>query len=226
MKKSTLLIISLLIIISFSACNKFSVSSNDKTDAISDKQSDNTQNNEYIMNHAEIIDDHNRSLIGKIVQNASPPLHLPDAPETTSNSIGEADLNVPENPIVNKLASKDIVSPLSITAFDVSNNTTPEIIMPCGSAAIFSQKNNQGWTCKEGNRLLFKFNKYPSEAIGSQTMTIGYALNGVFYPGEEFKDLDGTYQLDITKEGNYHIYIISATTDYLALKQSTITINP
>lgn len=96
--------------------------------------------------------------------------------------------------------------------------------MPNGSAVIFTQEKLNGWTCKVGDKLIYEFEKYESNVSSLQTIIIGYVLNGILYPGEEFKELSGTYQFEIVEEGGYHIYIISATSDYLALKQGTINI--
>ncbi|WP_077609633.1 M56 family metallopeptidase [Clostridium sp. Marseille-P2415] len=192
--------------------------------AINNESKDKLINNS-LMSQAEVIDSENRNLIGTSVQDNSTPFQSAHTPNTTSNNINnDADLSVPENSLVNKLASQDMLSPSSITEFEATDNITPEIIMPNGSAAIFSENDHQGWTCKKGDSLVYKFEKYPSEVTDSQTIIVGYSLDGVLYPGEEFKGSSGTYQLNITKGGDYYIYVISATSDYLALKQGTISI--
>ena len=113
---------------------------------------------------------------------------------------------------------------LSITNFETINGISPEIIMPNGSAVIFTQEKLNGWTCQVGDKLIYEFEKYESNVSSLQTIIIGYVLNGILYPGEEFKELSGTYQFEIVEEGDYHIYVISAASDYLALKKGTINI--
>lgn len=178
-----------------------------------------------LMSHAEIITSGNRNRIGTNVQDSSTPSQSATTPHGRSNNNdAHADLSVPKNDLVNKLASKDILTPSSITEFEAADNITPEVILPNGSASIFTRSNMQGWTCKKGDTLVYKFEKYPSKVTNPQTIIIGYVLDGVLYPGQEFKDLSGTYQFNITKGGDYYIYVISATSDYLALKKGAISI--
>ena len=72
---------------------------------------------------------------------------------------------------------------------------------------------------------MYKFEKYATNITKSQSMVVGYILDGVLYQGNVMNDLSGTYQLDIAEAGEYYIYIISATSDYLALKQGEISIS-
>ena len=127
--------------------------------------------------------------------------------------------------MIDSVSSDSIVLPDSVSEFEVTNNTIPEIIMTNGSMAIFYQNDYEGWNCKEGDVLSFSFEKYVSEVTPNQTIVVGYILDGVLYDGVAFKNIEDRFELAITESGEYNIYVISATSDYLALKQGLIEIN-
>lgn len=135
-------------------------------------------------------------------------------------------IQIPQNNIVKELANDTILPPSNITSVEAINGVSPEVSMSNGNAIIFTQKNSSGWACKTGDKLKFKFEKYKSDVNTTQTVIIGYILNGILYPGQEFKGLDGIYQLEISENGDYYIYIISATSDDMTLKQGNISIIP
>ncbi len=47
----------------------------------------------------------------------------------------------------------------------------------------------------------------------------------IVYEGKVFKELNGCYKLSVREDGKYNLYVINAASDYLTLKQSTITYN-
>ena len=55
-------------------------------------------------------------------------------------------------------------------------------------------------------------------------MVVGYVLNGVMMAGEAQNDLRGSYKVNVSEDGYYAIYFVSATSDYLALKNGQISI--
>ena len=168
---------------------------------------------------AEIVTNENRSLIGKEINDNS-------VPEVTYN--GERYIKpIDENPIdtsniIKGVANKNIALPSSISEFEVKNGETPEIIMSNGGMAVFYVNDYKGWYCKEGDTLTFSFEKYKSEVVQNQTFVIGYIRNGIMYEGESIKNIIGSYKIPIRKEGEYNLYIISSTSDYLTIKQGII----
>lgn len=211
--KYCIFIIITFTIISISSCGNLAYIENDRVILKKD---------EDLLDKAELIENKNSHLIGREVIDFNPPQIMTISSNETDNTI-IAGIDVLENSIVLELADDSILIPSSITNFETINGISPEIIMPNGSAAIFTQVKLNGWTCKVGDKLIYEFEKYESDG-SLQTIIIGYVLNGILYPGEEFKELSGTYQFEIVEEGDYHIYVISATSDYLALKQGTINI--
>lgn len=171
---------------------------------------------------AELITPENKELIGKeVIDNIKPEV---------SFSEGSAVSGIHENIIetsnvIDNVASDSIVLPDSVSEFEVMNNTIPEIIMTNGSMAIFYQNDYEGWNCSAGDTLSFSFEKYVSEVTPNQTIVVGYIRDGVLHDGIACKKLEDRFELAITEAGEYNIYVISATSDYLALKQGVIEIS-
>ena len=170
---------------------------------------------------AELITEDNRDLIGKEVIDAiKPEISLGE-----NNGLSAIYEDIIEKSIViDSVASECVVLPDSVSEFEVKNNAIPEIIMTNGSMAIFYQNSFRGWNCKAGDILSFSFEKYESEVISTQTLVVGYIRDGIMYDGTAFRKIDGKYELEIVESGEYNIYVISATSDYLALKQGAIEV--
>lgn len=177
---------------------------------------------------ASVITDENRELIGKevvsdggIVVTGEPGVNFEESIE--DRKVLESKL-LAESHIVTKIDEK-LLLPFSLDEFEVTDGVTPEIMMTNGAATVFYQGEYEGWNCDIGNKLIFEFGKYESEVVESQTLVIGYVLDGIMYDSREvFRELDGKYELEIEKEGEYHIYMISAASDYLTLKEGKIRI--
>lgn len=171
---------------------------------------------------AELITPENKDLIGKeVIDNIKPGTSLGEG--FAVSGIHENIIEVSN--VIDSVASDSIVLPDSVSEFQVVNNTVPEIIMTNGSMALFYQNDYEGWNCKEGDTLVFSFEKYVSEVTRNQTIVVGYICDGVLYDGVAYKDIEDRFELAITESGEYNIYVISATSDYLALKQGVIEIS-
>lgn len=171
---------------------------------------------------AELVTDENEGLIGKEVIDNSEPEVTHGEESDIGNAEGRA---ITESHIIKSVADDNIVLPLSVSEFKVENDTTPEIIMTNGSMAVFYLEDYAGWNCKAGDILTFSFEKYESDAVSNQALVIGYIKDGVMYDGESFGSLSGSYELKVREGGEYNLYIISATSDYLTLKQGTINLS-
>lgn len=172
---------------------------------------------------ARVINSDNRKLIGTEIKGITPIIASSDE-QKTKLDLEVAD-KIPDNNIIKEVDNDEIVLPVSITNFKAVDGKTPEVIMTNGSLVLFVNGDKGGWTCKPGDKLMYKFEKYATNITKSQSMVVGYILDGVLYQGNVMNDLSGTYQLDIAEAGEYYIYIISATSDYLALKQGEISIS-
>lgn len=177
------------------------------------------------MNHATIIDDENEKFVGKEVQDNSQLESSKSSKGFFGNQgAGTAALeDVRENAVVDSFAD-GVLNPINITNFQTTDNMTPEVIIPNGSAATFGQTDSVGWVCNVGEELVYQFEKYPSESIDQQSLVVGYILDGVMYPGEKNAELNGEYRVKVEKKGEYFIYVINAASDPLSLKNGGIHI--
>ena len=169
-----------------------------------------------ILDCAALVDDENRMLVGKEVQD--------DTPLTAMKGMQEK-MPVLSNISADKIElsfADGVVQPATITSFATENGAVPEVIIPNGSAAIFGQTDDAGWLCASGDELVYQFQKYPSEVDGVQTLVVGYVLNGKMYPGEKFLNVDGEYRCEVKEAGEYFIYVINAASDPLTLKSGNI----
>lgn len=89
-----------------------------------------------------------------------------------------------------------------------------------GVCAVLSPSLGEGWNCQSGDARSFAFEVYPQ----SRQMGVGYIRDGLMYDFETFSVLSSTYQLEITEDGAYQIYVISGASDYLALKEGQMTV--
>ena len=169
-----------------------------------------------ILDCAALVDDENRMLVGKEVQDDTPLTAMKGMQEKTA---------VLNNISVDKkelLFADGVVKPATITSFETEGGTVPEVIIPNGSAAIFGQTSGDGWLCADGDELIYQFQKYPSEVDVAQTLVVGYVLDGKMYPGEKFLNVDGEYRCEVKEAGEYFIYVINAASDPLTLKNGNI----
>lgn len=153
---------------------------------------------------ASVVTDENRGLIGKEVV-SDDGIIVSDGADDELGEISEDSTEV-ENQL-----------------FEVVDGVTPEIIMTNGAVAVFYQEEYNGWQCEAGDKLVFEFEKYESEVTESQALVVGYVLDGVMYESENvFRELEGRYELEVQRAGEYYIYLISGTSDYLTVKEGKI----
>ncbi len=186
--------------------------------------SESTSSAERILTRAELITEENRNLIGTTITSTETPEVLsPEEQKTNDTDAGDT-YEIPENDVIES-ASTDAVQPSTITIFIATDGTTPEVIAPNGGCGVFVPASGEkGWYCHEGEDLIFNFEKYESGTGTSSPMVVGYVLNGVMMAGEAQNDLRGSYKVNVSEDGYYAIYFVSATSDYLALKNGQISI--
>jgi hypothetical protein len=74
----------------------------------------------------------------------------------------------------------------------------------------------------KGDTLEFNFEKYKSRVVNQQNLIIGYIKDGVMYEGEAYQQLSDSYVLEAQDKGEYFLYLLSASSDYLTLKQGEL----
>lgn len=162
----------------------------------------------------ERITNDNKHLIGKEGYGNNP---------SESKLETKAEENIPNNSICFSVANKQISPGATIQEIEITQGTTPEIIIPNGAMGIFSQGDSLGWDCKTGDILSWKFEKYPMENLLNQSLGIGYIKDGVMYEMQVYTNsLDGEYRLNISSDGIYYIYFICLSSDPISLKEGDI----
>ena len=176
----------------------------------------------------EIIDDDNRHLVGKDIYVTSVEVHPAD------QDIGSIDLEspdreipdeIPDNPIIQSLASPDLYFGRTIQIFEIDGTTTPELIGPNGAIGVFALDDNAGWYCQKGDILSWTFEKHPLYEKSGLTIAVGYVKDGVMHEYVPFQNQPGgTYELNVEEGGYYYIYFICASSDPISLAEGQIQI--
>ena len=185
----------------------------------------------YILEASMPVNETNKNFIGKEIQDTYYIIYR-DGKYIDSNG-KVVDMNITDTKSV--LASSRIVSKIEqpnfmpnsiveIESVDYTHNKCayPELILINGSACILTSKNAQGWNLSAGDQLAFNFDKYPSEVVDKQNLIIGVVKDGVLLEGNSFWDDKGEYSYIAKEKGLYYIYLISGSSDYLTLKESTV----
>lgn len=169
------------------------------------------------INYAQYITEKNRHLIGTQTMYSEDNVYLLDNKRYTLES----------NHVIKSIDDKMQIESEPISEFIVKEENdkyiTPEIIAPNASISVFTKKDGTGgWRLNKGEELKINFNKYKSQIVDKQNAIIGYVVNGKMINGEVFSDLSGSYKLTANESGEYYIYIVNASSEYLAFKEGSI----
>lgn len=176
-----------------------------------------TQNSQYQMNGAQYITEENKGLIGTetIYSKNNNYLKLTNEQYTLES-----------NHVIKNIDAEIALDSAPISEFIVKKENdkyiTPEIIGANGSISVFTKEDGSGWTLSKGEELTINFNKYKSKIVEEQNIIIGYVLNGKMIKGKTFKDLSGSYKLTADESGEYYIYIVNSSSEYVAFKEGSI----
>ena len=199
MKKLMILFLSTLIMVcSVSGCHK------------KDIKSDIVKNS--------ILNEENEHLIGEEVVEESP----------NANEIQEYnyDSEMKTTDIVKKI-EVDHLKPSSFVEIEIDDSNesnVPAQIMVNNSVSILTKKEHKGWTLQKGDVIEYKFEKYESNVVKNQALLIGCIIDGEMKMYEVFDDLNGTYLYEVEENAEYYIYLMSASSDYLSIKDSQLNI--
>lgn len=186
----------------------------------------------FILNHSAIVSDFNRDLIGTEITDKN---YIIYSNGTYKNSNGDVidwdelarkQEKIQDNRIIKEI-QQDNFSPSSIVEVIIDNisknsYSSPEILLVNNSACILTKEDGSGFNLKKGDTLEYNFEKYKSNVVEEQTLIIGYVKDGVMYQGKNYNDLKDSYILEAQEEGEYFIYLLSASSDYLTLKQGKL----
>lgn len=182
--------------------------------------------------HSAVVDDSNRSLIGSGIISHNYIIYK-DGTYTNENGevvdlekLRQSQEGIPENRIINEIQIENY-SPSSIIEVvvdkaDANSYSTPELILINNSLCILTKEDGSGWDLEKGESLEFDFEKYKSRVVKQQNLLIGYVKDGVMYQWESFQQLSASYILKSQDKGEYFIYVLSASSDYLTLKQGEL----
>ncbi len=184
--------------------------------------------------YAEKIDESNKHLVGS---EATGPHILYDNGVYYNENNEVIDINaalqsssvIPDNRIVESIDIPDFYPPAIVEFLTQNENNgyaSPDIIMHNAVVCVLTQGdgNARGWNLEKGDKLTYSFEKYDSEVLSYQTLGIGYIKDGVMYPWDYYKEQSGIYTQEIKEAGEYYIYLINLSSDYLSIKEGMISI--
>ena len=181
---------------------------------------------ENITKGAQLINESNRTLIGTQIQDDLDEMDILKQEDIylVQDKSSSQWQTIAKQGIVTGPATSDLIPPITMVEFSSQEQKTPEVLLKNGDCVVFTAEDGAGWHCRAGQVLSFHFEKYPSDYVPSQIVTIGYICDGILYEGTSFSEISGTYQVCAPTDGDYDIYIISGASDYLGLKEGRISL--
>lgn len=187
-----------------------------------------------IITQSTLIDDSNRFLIGTEIKDDGYIVYdqgvyrnqdgeivdITDISDALKDSRIISSISVEENP--NYMPASIVEVP--VKNIDENEWSVPELLLVNNSVCIFTKMGGDGWDLDSGENIQINFSKYKSEVVNQQNLLIGYIQNGVMRSWNSFKEDEGIYSLTIPQDGTYYFYVLSASSDYLALKESRLSI--
>ena len=175
-----------------------------------------SNNSDSYVHTNQILNENNQNLIGQ---------EIVDSASTVNETLNEG-LNTSD--IVHQIDIEGLCpnSFVEIEINDSDYNNVPGQLMINNSVSILTKSNHKGWLLKSGDVLEYSFEKYESDVVSNQTLIVGYIYDGIMKEGTAIDTLTGTYTLEAKENGTYYIYLMSASSDYLALKESTLYYYP
>ena len=188
-----------------------------------------------ISNHlekAEVVDDSNRHLIGKEV--VSDYYIVYDGIGNYTDSYGNSAENI-EDLIKDEPAASRLVNSIEDESLDPRSYTEilpekvkgkktvfPEIIMINNSVCILTEADGTGWELKQGDSLIYEYEKAASEVVETQTLLIGVIQDGVLKDPSVSRVREGTFSVVAEEDCEYFIYLLSASSDYLTIREGIV----
>ncbi len=168
----------------------------------------------------QLVNEENRDLIGKELQENDLTILVPKDGSRETENIQK----IPKNNIVQSTIDDSVFPGISICEMHVDDDgNTPEVICPNGAVGIFSKSNSRGWPCIKGDYLSWSFTKYPLDSQKDQAICVGYIKDGVMYKPQLFqKGLEINYKQKISEDGLYYLYILGASSDPVTIKSGNI----
>lgn len=175
--------------------------------------------NKYAIEGAAYITEKNRHLIGTETEEGTNKDQIVEYSEHNILNYSSTIKSIPSELHLDSALISDFITKEKDDVY-----ITPEIILTNGSIGVFTKEDGSGWLLNKGDSLTFNFNKYESKAVKNQNSVIGYVVNGKMVKGEGFKDLSGNYKTIADESGEYYIYVLGSSSDYLSFKEGRIIV--
>lgn len=98
----------------------------------------------------------------------------------------------------------------------------PEIIMINNSVCILTEADGTGWELKQGDSLIYEYEKAASEVVETQTLLIGVIQDGVLKDPSVSRVREGTFSVVAEEDCEYFIYLLSASSDYQTIREGIL----
>lgn len=178
----------------------------------------------------EWIDDSNRKFIGKESMGSSFVVTAEEEEKLRDDVTAPKEpspVKIPENPIIHALVNDRACPGFTIQEIQMDGDQTPALIFPNGATGVFSKGNGEGIPCQKGDKITWKFKKYPLDSERTQELAVGYIKDGVMYEAQIFEEkLRDIYQLDVPQNGIYHIYFLNLSSGAISLKEGELVRTP
>ena len=185
-----------------------------------------------ILERSAVVDDTNRHLIGKEVQSDYYIIYDGNGTYTDSygNTAGNIDDLIPDTPAESRLVESieaENLDPSSYVEIQPKRATEqktvyPELIMVNNSACILTKDDGSGWKLNAGDSFSYEYEKAESEVVEEQTFLIGVIQDGIMKEPIISRALAGEFTFTAKEAGEYYIYLLSASSDYLTIEEGII----
>lgn len=177
----------------------------------------------YSLQRAEAIDDTNRHLIGTEINCGSDGITVYSTEEFLNATPSPSETVIPDNRIVSSVED-GAMAPHVIDEFATTQSDNkyicPEIIMINNSMAIYTKEDGSGWQLESGQTISISYELYE----GYSYLGIGIIKDGTMHICELRKEIIDKYSYTAEEAGEYYIYLIGASSDYVSLDSGTITV--
>lgn len=183
------------------------------------------------LDRAAVVDDSNRHLVGKELQSDYYIVYDGEYyTDSYGNSATEIDDLIDDKPASSRLVNDIEAEPLDPSSYteirpqNVRGKSTvyPELIMVNNSVCILTKENGSGWELEKGDVIIYGYEKIKSDVVENQALNIGVIQNGVMKEPIVFRSEGGVFSFTAEEDGEYFIYLHSASSDYLTIKEGII----
>lgn len=121
----------------------------------------------------------------------------------------------------------EILSPKSYTEIKPQNikgksTIYPEITMLNNEVYILTESDGSGWKLKKDESFVYGYERAENKLVENQTLVIGVIKDGVLKEGITFRSKDGVFTFTAEEDGEYFLYLLSASTEYQTIREGIV----